>query len=161
MSDPSFYAARYQCKMSSGAFNFLGCMPTGAPTFATAMGGLQDANKLFLPMRLIIKGWSNAGNAAAEPNVKTQTVSARYRLAFQPGAGVNLGAKFSIYRCDRAADGSGGPPANPTSASQLKAAGCRSWSFAMGPSTLAQLNHRMLGTLWSSSVVYFVAVLGE
>jgi hypothetical protein len=161
MSDPSFYAARYQCNMPAGTFNFLGCIPTGAPTFATAIGGLQDTHKLLLPMRLIITGWSNGFNAAAEPNVKTQTVSARYRLAFQTRAGIKPRQKFSIYRCDRAADGSGGPPANPTSGSQLSAAGCRSWSFSMGPGTLAQLSHRTLGTLWSSSVVYFVAVLDE
>jgi hypothetical protein len=161
LSDPSFYAARYKCERPAGALNFLGCIPTGAATFATAIGGLQDANSIFLPMRLIITGWSNGGSTAGEPNVKTQTVSARYRLAFQPGAGVRSGRRFSIYRCDRAADGSGGPPANPTSGVELEAVGCRSWSYTMGPSTLAQLSHRSLGTLWSSSVVYFVAVLEE
>jgi hypothetical protein len=153
MSDPSLYAARYKCKLPPGTF--IGCIPTAAPTFGVAIGGLKDANNLFLPMRLIITGWSDGGSAAEEPNVKGQTVSASYMLAFQPGASVQAGQKYTIYRCDS------GLPANPTSGSQLSAAGCRSWTFAMGSNTMAQLNHGTLGTLWSSSVVYFVAVLGD
>jgi hypothetical protein len=155
MSDAGFYAQQYKCKMPEDTYS--GCIPLGAETFATAMGGLLDAHKLFLPLRLIITGWSNGADAASEPRVGATAVSARYRLAFQPGGNVHPGQRFTVHRCNRTADGSGGPPANPTSASQLAASGCRSWSFTMGPSTMAQLTHRTLGLLWSNSIVYFVA----
>lgn len=155
MSDPSFYAAQGECNMPEGTR--IGCIPTGAPNFATAMGGLQDTNKRFLPMQLIITGWSDGTDAAREPNVRSQTVSARYQLAFKPGANVQTGQTFSVYRCD----GSGSLPRNPSSGSQLIDAGCSSWSFTMGPSALAQLNNSVLGLLWSNSVVYFVAMLQE
>uniref|UniRef100_A0A383WD23 Peptidase C39-like domain-containing protein n=1 Tax=Tetradesmus obliquus TaxID=3088 RepID=A0A383WD23_TETOB len=156
MSDESFYAEQYNCEMPQDTYS--GCIPLGADTFATAMGGLLDARKLFLPLRLIITGWSNGAEADSEPRVNTNPpASARYRLAFQPGANVRPGNKFAVHRCDRAANGSGGPPANPTDASQLAAAGCRSWDFTMNSSTLPQLSHRALGVLWSNSIVYFVA----
>ncbi|KAF6264096.1 hypothetical protein COO60DRAFT_271757 [Scenedesmus sp. NREL 46B-D3] len=157
MLDPSFFAAQYKCQMPEDTF--IGCIPTGAPTFATAMGGLHDSNNLLLPIRLIMSGWSDGSNPAREPIVKTHTVSARYRLAFKPSAKVKPGQRISIYRCDRSANGSGGLPPNPTSGSQLTRAGCRSWSFTMGASTPSQLSHRTLGVLRSNSVVYFVAVL--
>jgi hypothetical protein len=157
MSAEGFYAERYKCKMPQGTY--IGCIPAGVPTFATAMAGLLDAHKVYLPLRLIITGWSNNANPATEPGTKAKGVTARYRLAFQPGANVQPGQRFSIYRCDRAADGRGVPPANPTSASQLAAAGCRSWSFSMGAASLQQLSHRTLGVLRPNSVVYFLAVL--
>lgn len=153
LSTQGFFASCGSCQLSTG------CIPTGVPNYATAVGGLKDDHKLFLPVQLNILGWSDEQTKPwAEPDTNSQqSVSAVYQLNLSAVADAT-GQQLTVFRCD----GEGSLPQHPRSLAEVAGApGCKGFVFTMGPAVAKQLNQNTLGTLWSYSVVYFVAVLGQ
>ena len=150
-----------------------GCINTDNENYAVAIKGLkQPAVPLYQPLKLTITSWINdATLATAEPYNRNR--QGRYQLDARGCTAGAAGGTFTLFRFDGYTSflkltGTGrytvGAP--PASLAALKTActaagaGCRKKTYTMGTTSNGLLNESALGLLDSSSVVYFVCVVG-
>lgn len=171
VSDPEFFASTSEdCAYSLEEGGCVNSNP-GTVNNGMAIAGLYDAHRIYLPMQLVMTGWSDGTPAAHEP--RSGGVTGSYSLNLTRAGAFAAGEAFTIYRFNMvtkkkidAVITSGNVLANLTSTAAVQAlcekaaAACRSHTVQVvksGPQVLphAEVN---LGRLTANSVVFFVAV---
>lgn len=171
ISEPSFFAdSPDSCSFS---LEEGGCFNNNPESLnnAMAIAGLHDKNKIYLPMQLVITGWSDGTHADHEPRLGGVTGS--YSLSLARAGQFAAGEAFTVYRFDMVTHksidsviSSGNVLANPADAAAVEAlcvkagAACRKHTVQVQSSGLQGLPHaeEQLGRLTANSVVFFVAV---